>query len=298
MNQTRIFATFALALIIAGVASYLVSQRLTQNSVRAAVSTQLVAMANKDLEIGARLTDADVKMGEWNGTPPHGSLSKAQDAVGRAVLYPTFKDEIILDSKLAATGAGAGLSAVIPEGMRAVSIRVDDVVAVAGFVGPGTRVDVLLTGNPGTGAVGNTMLTKTILENIQVLAAGHKIQPDAQGKPERVNVVTLLCSTEDASKVTLAASEGRIQLVLRNPTDNLKKEKSAGVGRQSLYSDLPTAAPKKMAAVRKKPEPPPLPPPPVAPPAKPPVTTIEILSGTRRTVFEVTPQAPENGANR
>src|SRR5690349_11871939 len=120
--------------------------------------------------------------------------------------------------------------------MRAVSIRVDDVVAVAGFVAPGTRVDVLLTGTPGNKT---EALTKTILQNVQVLAAGQKFQPDGQGKAEKVNVVTLLCTSEDAAKVTLAASDGRIQLVLRNPTDTVTPERVASVGRNSLYGDRP-----------------------------------------------------------
>jgi pilus assembly protein CpaB len=101
--------------------------------------------------------------------------------------------------------------------MRAVSIRVDEVVAVAGFVVAGTHVDIMLTGNPGSG---EELLTQTILEDVTVLAAGQSIQPDAEGKPQRVNVVTFLCTPEDAAKVILAASEGRIQLVLRNAVDN------------------------------------------------------------------------------
>src|SRR5207253_806590 len=116
------------------------------------------------------------------------------DASGRAVLYPLSENEMILEAKLAPVGAGAGLPAVIPPGMRAVSIRVDDVVAVAGYVMPGTRVDVLLTGSPGNRS---DALTRTILENVLVLAAGQKIQPDGQGRPEKVSVVTLLCSGED-----------------------------------------------------------------------------------------------------
>ena len=196
-----------------------------------------------------------------------------------------------MGSRLASADAGAGMSAVIPPGMRAVSIRVDDVVAVAGFVGPGSRVDVLLTGIPSGGAQPDEMLTKSILENVQVLAAGQKIQPDAHGTPEKVNVVTVLCNIEDASKLTLAASEGRIQLVLRNPTDTLKADMSHGVGRRALYGVPPAPAPVRMAAARKPlpPAPPPPPPPPAAVAAPPEVTlaTIEILSGGKKSIVQI-----------
>jgi pilus assembly protein CpaB len=289
MNRSRIVTTFVLALLIAGLASVLVMKQLNRTQVRANVLTQRVVMAAKDMEVGAKLTEEDLRLADWAvGEPPKGCFFKIQDAVGRAVLYPTFKDEIILGSRLASVGAGAGMAAVIPPGMRAVSIRVDDVVAVAGFVVPGTRVDVLLTGIPSAGAQAAEILTKSILENVQVLAAGQKIQPDANGTPEKVNVVTLLCNVEDASKVTLAASEGRIQLVLRNPTDTLKAESSRGVGRRALYGVPPAPVPVKMAVRRSLPPPPP--PPAPAPVAKPPevtFATIEILSGGKKSIVQI-----------
>src|SRR6266566_3958420 len=251
MNRSRIVMTLMLALVVAGLASFLVFKQLNRLPVKANVAVRRVVMASKDLNVGEKLAEEDLRLAEWVvGEPPKGSFFKVQDAIGRAVLYPTFKDEIILGSRLASTDAGAGMAAVIPEGMRAVSIRVDDVVAVAGFVGPGTRVDVLLTGNPAAGSQGSEMLTKMILENVQVLAAGQKIQPDAHGAPEKVNVVTLLCNIEDASKLTLGTSDGRIQLVLRNPTDSLKSAASRGVGRRVLYGIAPAPTPAKVV-VRK-----------------------------------------------
>lgn len=301
MNRSRIVTTFVLALLIAGFASYLVMRQLNRGQVRANVATQRVVMAAKDLDIGAKITEQDVRLADWAvGDPPKEAFSKIQDAVGRAVLYPTFKDEIILGNRLASAGAGAGMGAVIPQGMRAVSIRVDEVVAVAGFVGPGARVDVLLTGNPATGPQGGEMLTKTILENVQVLAAGQKIQPDAHGSPEKVNVVTLLCNIEDASKLTLAASDGRIQLVLRNPTDTLKAEVNRGVGRRALYgiAPAPVPAPAKVF-VRKVVAPPPPPPPPVV--AAPPTiiaATIEVVSGGKKSTVQLGNQVTGSGDNR
>ena len=286
MNRSRLYLTFLLALLLAGGASLLVSQKLNQGRVLNMPAATIVAAA-KDLDVGAALASEDLKMISWtSGQVPKGAFSKIADATGRAVLYPMFENEAILDAKLAPTGSGAGLPAVIPQGMRAVSIRVDDVVAVAGFVGPGTRVDVLLTG-----VSRNESLTKTILENVQVLAAGQKIQPDSQGKAEKVNVVTLLCTSQDAAKVTLAANDGHIQLVLRNPMDTQKADHGASVARGALYGEVfvPTARvvrlPVKVAAL----PPPALPAPPVAIAPPPPVVppTVIVIRGESVTRVEV-----------
>ncbi|MBI3696465.1 MAG: Flp pilus assembly protein CpaB [Acidobacteria bacterium] len=287
MNRSRLVAMFVVALLIAGAASMLVLIKLKQSARASASSTYRVVALARDLELGSKLTAEDVKLVEWSGgSLPQGAVTDVSKAVGRAILYPMFRDEAILEGKLAPVGAGAGMAAVIPEGMRAVSIRVDDVVAVAGFVGPSTRVDVLLTGNPSRTQQGSESLTKTILENVQVLAAGQKFHPDAQGKPEAVNVVTLLCTPEDAAKVTLAASEGRIQLVLRNPVDKLQTEKKAMVLRAALYGE---GVPKPAPAAKKVRTPPPPPvvvaaPPPPQPPA---TTSIEILRGEVRSRVEL-----------
>jgi pilus assembly protein CpaB len=304
MNRSRIVTTFVLALVIASLASYLVMKQLNQSGVKANIAVRRVVMAAKDLDVGAKLAEADLRLADWVvGDPPKEAFFKIQDAVGRAVLYPTFKDEIILGNRLASVGAGAGMAAVIPPGMRAVSIRVDDVVAVAGFVGPGTRVDVLMTGVPSAGAQGSEMLTKTILENVQVLAAGQKIQPDAHGTPEKVNVVTLLCTIEDASRLTLGSSEGRLQLVLRNPMDTIKADINKAVGRRTLYGGAPTPAPVRLVVARKAvPPPPPAPPPAivVAQPAAPVVTfaTIEIFSAGKKSTVQLTNPGSDTGVNR
>jgi len=280
MNQSRLVASFVLALVLGLAASFMVYQKLRQGAVKVSASNYRVATAARNLELGSKLSASDLTMVDWTaGSPPEGSFSKVHDLVGRAVLYPTFSGEPILEAKLAAVGSGGGLQAVIPEGMRAVSIRVDDVVAVAGFVGPGTRVDVLLTGDP-SGRQGES-LTRTILENVQVLAAGQKIQPDAQGRPEKVNVVTLLCDPEDAARVTLGGNEGRIQLVLRNPTDQKKSDKQTMVARRALYGALavveqPQPRPRRAAPAAA----PVAPPAPVEPPA-PTTSAIQMIRGEK-----------------
>jgi pilus assembly protein CpaB len=136
--------------------------------------------------------------------------------VGRGVITPVRVNEPLLEGKLATKGAGGGLSVTIPEGMRAVSVKVDEVIGVAGFVVPGTRVDVVLTLNPrGRGE----SVTQVLLQNVPTLAAGASTQPDAQGKPQRVTVITLLVTPDQAETLILAANEGRIQLALRNTLD-------------------------------------------------------------------------------
>ena len=145
-------------------------------------------------------------------------------------------NEPILDSKLAPREAGAGLSATIPEGMRAVSVAVNDVIGVAGFVGPGTSVDVLVTGTiPGASQSGAQYVTRTILENIRVLAAGQKVEQDVDGKPQTVPVVTLLVSPQDAATLTMASTEGKIQLALRNTIDVNSPAPAAGAAGGSFF---------------------------------------------------------------
>ena len=270
-KQSQLALTFILALVLALAASYLVYRQLSSAAPVEAQGQQVV-IAAADLTIGTPLTADDLTVTRWPTSDlPAGTAMDKDALIGRPLIYPVFKGEPILTSKLALEGSGAGLSAVIDEGMRAVSIRVDEVVAVAGFVVAGTHVDIMLTGNPGSG---EEQLTQTILEDVQVLAAGQSIQPDAEGKPQRVNVVTFLCTPEDAAKVILAASEGRIQLVLRNAVDKNDEEQLTKdlpkVGRRELYAGAPP--PRPVAAVR----PAPPPPAPIAPPPPEPVSIMMI----------------------
>ena len=272
-NQSRLALTFILALVLALAASYLVYRQLSSATPVEARGQQVV-IAAADLTIGTPLTAEDLALARWPTSDlPAGTAMDKEALIGRPLIYPVFKGEPILTSKLALEGSGAGLSAVIDEGMRAVSIRVDEVVAVAGFVVAGTHVDVMLTGNPGSG---EELLTQTILEDVTVLAAGQSIQPDAEGKPQRVNVVTFLCTPEDAAKVILAASEGRIQLVLRNAVDKddeeLAQRDLPKVGRRELFAGA-APPPRSVAAVRRAP--PPLPAP-IAPPEPEPISIMMI----------------------
>jgi pilus assembly protein CpaB len=200
-------------------------------------------------------------------------------------------NEPILVTKLAAEGSGAGLMSTIPDGMRAVSVKVNDVIGVAGFVVPGSRVDLILSGSPTS--AGNIEMSKVILENIQVLAAGQNVANDDQGKPLNVQVVTLLVTPEQSEILALATVDGRIQLALRNPLDLLQTNPVA-VRREQLFSGssaappVSAAPPKPKTAVRAKavaPPPPPEPPRPMPAPVPvavaPPKREIQVISGNK-----------------
>ena len=157
---------------------------------------------------------------EWSGPVPPHAITKLEDAIGRGVVGEIFSGEPVLSSRLAIRGAGAGLAAMIPKGMRAVAVRVNDVVGVAGFVVPGMHVDLIINGVPPSGApVGSGNLAKTLLQDIEVMSAGQNIQKDSEGKPQPVQVVNLLVTPDQAEVLSLVTNDTRIQLVLRNPTD-------------------------------------------------------------------------------
>jgi pilus assembly protein CpaB len=232
MNRNRLLLIGILALGVGALVSYMVYTTLRRTVATVKQANTQVVVAATDLQVGAKLEDKDLREIRLPGADlPQGYYQSKADVLGRGVILPIAKGEFILPSKLAAENAGAGLPSLIPPGMRAVSVRVNEVVAVAGFVVPGTRVDVLLTGNP-TGT--NEPLTTTVLENVEVLAAGQKLQRSSQGEPQSVPVITLLVSPEDAQKLTMASNEGRIQLALRNPLDT-SEENLAVLRDSSLY---------------------------------------------------------------
>jgi pilus assembly protein CpaB len=225
MKRKRIWIALVLAAVSGVAAGYLALnyfQRPTLVPSSANASTTPVAVAARDLPIGSVLSREDLEMVEWpTGAVPQNYSRSAEEVVGRGLITPVSKGEPLLASKLAQKEAGGGLPIVIPEGMRAVSVKVDEVIGVAGFVLPGTRVDVLVTlDSDESGGTG----TRVILQNVTALAAGQTIQRDQEGKPQTVTVITLLVTPEDAEKLTLASTEGRIQLALRNMLDQKEVE--------------------------------------------------------------------------
>lgn len=217
MNRTRILVAAVVSLLLALLASNFVYEQFKRATAVKPVQLQQVVVAAVPAPLGTRLQPQLLSLASWpaNSALP-GSFSKIEDCVDRALLTSVVQGEPILEAKLASKEAGAGLAAVLPEGMRAVSVRVDDVVAVAGFVLPGTVVDVLVTGQP---PGGDQSVTHTILERIRVLAAGQRVEQDKEGKPQTVSVITLLVTPEQADTLTMASTQGRIQLALRNLTD-------------------------------------------------------------------------------
>jgi pilus assembly protein CpaB len=176
-------------------------------------------VAGADLALGAELRKEDLRTIAWPADAvPAGSFTDPKDLVGRGLIQSMVQNEAVLPAKLAPVGSGAGLPPVIPEGKRAVSVRVNDVVGVAGYVLPGTHVDVLATISPTN--QDTDMTSKVVLTNVLVLASGTKIEQDVENnKPISVSVVTLMVDPLEAERLTLASTEGKIQLALRNPLD-------------------------------------------------------------------------------
>jgi pilus assembly protein CpaB len=224
-----------------------------------------------------------LKVAEWGGKAPTGALGKPEDAIGRGVVEPIVEGEPVVESRLAARGAGAGLAAIIPPGMRAVAVRVNDVVGVAGFLSPGMKVDVLIAGNPpnqSAQALGTQ--TKTLLQNIEVLSAGQNIQKDAEGKPVSVPVVNMLVTPEQAEILSLASNETRIQLVLRNPTDKeVSKTKGTSIANLFGAPEAPAKPAWKPVVAKKVVAPPPPPPMPVTEKVVIPIT-VEVIHGSTK----------------
>jgi pilus assembly protein CpaB len=236
MNRNRLVVIGLIALVIAALLT-MGALRTVKSMTPAARPMATVVVAAVDLGVGAQLNERDLRTVEYPANDlPAGVFHTIPELVGRGVVLPIGRNEPVLARKLAQDKAGAGLPSLIPQGMRAVSVRVNEVISVAGFVAPGTRVDVLLTGNPVQGNPADTMTT-TILENVEVLAAGQKLERDEQGKAQTVTVITLQVSPEDAQKLTLAASEGKIQLGLRNPLD-VEQRKPLAVRNIALYHAL------------------------------------------------------------
>jgi pilus assembly protein CpaB len=227
-----------------------------------------VVIAANDLEVGAIVREEDVRLVPWpSDAVPEGYATSASDVVGRGVITPVRVNEPLLGSKLAELGSGGGLPITIPSGMRAVSVRVDDVIGVAGFVLPSTRVDVLVTLTP---PGSSDPASRVILQNVQAVAAGQEIQRDEDGTPMTVTVITLLVTPENAEKLVLAASQGRIQMALRNTLDVDSTDTSG-----SRVSGLLTVPRRPSATTR----------PAAARTPEPPPSVIEIFRGGVRTLI-------------
>ena len=270
MNRTRLLMIGFVALALGAFVSFAVYKNLQSRTAGPSEPGVDVAVAARDLEVGAKLADADIMLVKIpaSAVPPN-AYHKKSSIIGRGVVLPISRGDYLLQGKLAAENAGSGLPSLIPPGMRAVSVKVNEVVSVAGFVQPGTRVDVLLTGNPSGGGTQTT----TVLENVAVIAAGQKLERSPSGEAQNVPVITLLVSPDDAQKLTLAQMQGRIQLTLRNPVDT-KQQELDPTREGSLYKEKPGPPPAPRVKTPKKIV--------AAAPAAPPVYKIEIYKGKKK----------------
>jgi len=231
----RFLMVLGVSLVFALVVSSIFYQMTSRASGKKSEVTELkdLVISTGPLTVGRSVKAADIKVIKVPSAQfPKGAFSKPEDVLDRPVVSNILPEEPVLDGRLAQRGSGVGLAPVIPVGMRAVTVRVNDVVGVAGFVLPGMRVDVLITGNPP--GSDNNRVTRTFLQNILVLSAGQTMQTDAGGKPVNAPNVTLLVSPAQAETLTLAGNEGKIQLVLRNGGDQTI-EATVGTNAVSLY---------------------------------------------------------------
>ena len=287
MNK-RFVGVLLFAFVVASGASLLLYRLLINRpqttSAAAPVTTQVV-LATHDIEMGSVIKEEDVKLENWAGAVPTGAIVKMQDLVGRGVNTKIFAKEPIIESRLTPKGAGGGLASMIPPGMRAVAIPVNDVVGVAGFVVAGMRVDVLISGSAPHGDGGLGPVTKTMLQNLEVLSAGQEFKKDAEGKPVAVPVINLLVTPDQAEQLSLASKQTTIQLDLRNPLDH-DVAKTSGTALQKLFDGTKVLKPGDVAPL---PAPRPRVAPPAAtvsqvapPPKKEPAFVMEIISGTTK----------------
>lgn len=274
MTRIRVLIVLLIALLTGGglaYGTYHYVQTMPEKTVSA--PTISVVVANSNLSLGAELHRDDLTLVSWPaGAVPEGAFTDLSAVVGRGLIASVVKNELILPGKLASKEAGSGLPPIIPHGKRAVSVKVNEVIGVAGYVLPGTHVDVVATVSPSNRSEDTT--SKVVLSNVEVLTAGTRLEQNTdEGKPMQVTVVTLLVTPEEAERLTLASTEGKIQLALRNPLD-VESPETAGI-RQSALVGTVQAKP----AVTRRPA---VFAPPAAPAATPP-PSVEIIRGDKRT---------------
>jgi pilus assembly protein CpaB len=286
MNRNaRLAAVVAIALVCASIASYAVYHLYSTKLVSAGPRLALTIVAAHPIPAGTLVTRDLVKVIAWPAeSQVPGSFSDVRQVIDRGAIDSIAMNEPLTDAKLAAVGAGAGLPPTIPPGMRAMSVKVNEVIGVAGFVVPGTRVDVLVTLDGGSD--GAESLARVVVSNVQVLTAGTRFDQEKarqDARPIPTSVVTLLVSPEDAERLTLAQNQGRITLTLRNPLDTLPTETSG-----ARMAALMGSAPKPVAAAPSVPRPRPAPAVVAPPPPEPPKPyTVEAIRGAKRTEEQV-----------
>ncbi len=268
---------FFMAVVLAGIFTWLVFKRI-RASMGHQTTVKIVAAVN-ELPAGVALSEKDVELMDWpNDVPITGTFDKIQDVVGHPLIRSMGAKEPIFHRDLGLEGSGVGLATKIPPGMRATAVRSNEIVGVAGFLYPGSHVDVMATiAMPNNG--GN--LTQTVLQDVEVLTAGQTIEPDPQGKPQQVDVVTLVLTPEDSQKLQLASTQGTLQFILRNGTD-----KDVNKDLRAARLDQIVPMPKPVAPVRTKSG--------KIVPARP-QYVLEVIEGTKKTVHKFDESGNDTG---
>ena len=281
--KRRLISVVLFAVLAAALSSTLLYNIISSNSRSAPkAATRPVLVAARNLDAGVLIGEGDVHPVDWPVTDGSPWLVKRSDVVGRALLTPVTKDEPFAETRLAAKGAAVGLASRIPPGMRAVAVHVDELTGLSRFILPGMHVDVISTGSAG-GFNNQGLVTRTILQNVEVFSTGQATERDAKDRPT-VPVFNLLVTPQQAEILSQAVAQTRIALVLRNPLDkeNFLSEVIPPVPLPPAPAPKPSA-PTAPPPVEEKPvvrvEPPP------PPPA--PAPTVEVIHGTKRTVSPV-----------
>jgi pilus assembly protein CpaB len=219
MNLKRLSIAFVVALAVSALCTWALSRKMGSHAAAKVVDLSYVAAA-KPLQAGEVIKQESLEMVSWPADKPvPGAMMKPQDAIGRLMLYPMSKDQPLTDMLMSAPGSGMGLSAKIPDGMRAIALHSDEVMGVAGFIFPGSHIDVVVTCRVENAPEAATF---TVLQDAEVLAVGQRAQPDPDGKPATATVVTLLLSPVDAERAVMASSQGTFHFVLRSGSDKEK----------------------------------------------------------------------------
>jgi pilus assembly protein CpaB len=265
-----------------------------------------VVVAKVDIPLGTKIAVEQLSTVQFpSDAVPEGAFTDAQKLVGRVTVVGVAARETVTDFKLAPEGSQGGISAVIPAGYRAMTVKVDDVIGVAGFLTPGTMVDVLTVIDPPGNTISSNPISKIVLQNVKVLASGQNLdKPKDEREADAVKAVTLQVTPDQAEKLALASTEGKLRLMLRNMIDQ-GDEQTQGADKKSLLTgehatmppppgSLKSEQPAQPAPVRRAPRPPSAPrvsqaAPVQAPkpqPTPPPRPNVEMIQGTKKSTVE------------
>lgn len=293
MRNKRFFVVLAGALLFGLLAAVSVSRYLSSAQAYTK-SLRGVAVAKVAIPVGTKIIAEQLTLVQFpQESTPDGAFDSVEKLAGRVAVVNIAPREPITEARLAPEGTAGGLSAIIPEGYRAMTVKVDDVVGISGFIMPGTLVDIVVVIVPDDTSTRQDPISKIVLQNIKVLANGQNIdKPESEREANSVKAVTLLVTPEEAEKLALASSEGKLQLVMRNSIDQ-GDEETKGINKRSLLGgDVANPQPEPGSLKSERPEPKSAPAPrrshvqseakpvSVAPPA--PRTSVEMIEGAKK----------------